>query len=136
VFLSAVLLLSDVAVRRLAVDPERITERGQYVWARLRGLPVPEPRQEITERLQMRRPAGPTEARAGQRFESEYRPTGPLPLGADATGASPPPSPPGTRPVAPALGASQPEAQAEDYASRLLKAKKKALEERKKEEPK
>jgi hypothetical protein len=135
VFLSAVLLLSDVAVRRLAVDPERIAERGQYVWARLRGLPVPEPKQEIAERLQMRRPAGPSPARAGQRFEGGTTTAGALPLGADATGAPPPPSP-GARPAAPSLGAAQPEAAKEAYASRLLKAKKKALEERKKDEPK
>jgi Mg-chelatase subunit ChlD len=132
VFLSAVLLLSDVAVRRLAVDPERITERGQYVWARLRGLPVPEPRQEIAERLQMRRPGGAAQARAGQRFESGTTTASALPLGADAT-STPPPSPQGTRPAAPSPGAAQPEAEAGDYASRLLKAKKKALEERKKD---
>ncbi|HTU22655.1 MAG TPA: VWA domain-containing protein [Gemmataceae bacterium] len=139
VFLSAVLLLSDVAVRRLAIDPERIAERGRYVWARLRGLPVPEPRQEIAERLRMRRTPGgmgPAQARAVQRFESETTPTSGLPSGADATVAPPPPSPPGVTPAAPSLGAAPPEPEAGDYASRLLKAKKKALEERKKDEPK
>ena len=134
VFLSAVLLLSDVAVRRVAVDPHRIAERGRYVWARLRGLPVPEPRQEIAERLHMRpSPLGGVSARAVQRFESETLPIGGLPLGADATGA-PPPTPAGSHPAAPSLGATPPEPEAGDYASRLLKAKKKALEERRKEE--
>jgi hypothetical protein len=135
VFLSAVLLVSDVAVRRLAVDPQRLAERGQYIWARLRGLPVPEPRQDIDERLQMRRPPGAAPARAGQRFEGESIPAGTLPLGADATSA-PPPSPPGARPAAPPLGAAQPEPEAGDYASRLMKAKKKALEDRMKDEGK
>jgi hypothetical protein len=136
VFLSAVLLLSDVAVRRLAVDPHRLAERGRYVWARLRGLPVPEPRQEIAERLQMRRPPGTMgPVRAGQRFEGASLPTSGLPLGTDAAGA-PPPSPSAPPSTAPSLGAAQPEPEADDYASRLLKAKKKALEERKKDEPK
>lgn len=137
VFLSAVLLLSDVAVRRLALDPHRLAERGRYVWARLRGLPVPEPTQEIAERLQMRRPPGtmgPTQTRAGQRFESGTVPPVGMPLGAEASSAPAPPS--ATPSAAPSLGAAQPEPEAEDYASRLMKAKKKALEERKKEEPK
>jgi hypothetical protein len=138
VFLSAVLLLSDVAVRRLAIDPRRMAERGQYVWARLRGQPVPEPRQEITDRLRM--PPGlpgTAQARAGQRFEGQTPRAGGLPLGADA-GATPPLSaPPSTAaPAAPSLGAAPPEPEPGDYASRLLKAKKKALEERKKDEPK
>ncbi len=129
VFLSAVLLLSDVAVRRLAIDPQRIAERGRYVWARLRGLPVPEPRQEIAERLRMRQvPLGTMSERAGQRFEG-----GTAPAGADVATASPPITS-GTPPAAPSLGAAAPEAEAGDYASRLLRAKKKALEDRKKEE--
>ena len=139
VFLAAVLLVSDVAVRRLAIDPERIAEKRRYVWARLRGLPVPEPRQEIVERLQMRHnpgAIGPAQVRSVQRFESGTIPTSGLPSGADATAAPPPPSPPGATPAAPSLGAAPPEPEAGDYASRLLKAKKKALEERKKDEPK
>ncbi len=55
------------------------------------------------------------------------------PLGADIS-APPPPSPSGPGPAAPSLGAAPPEPEAGDYASRLLKAKKKALEERKKED--
>ncbi len=135
IFLAAVLLLSDVAVRRLAIEPERIAERGRHVWARLRGLPVPEPRQEIAERLQMRRTSAAmrmAQERAVQRFESGTMPVSGLPLGADATAAPPPP--PGTSPAAPSLGAAPPEPEAGDYASRLLKAKKKALDERKKTE--
>jgi hypothetical protein len=134
VFLSAVLLLSDVAVRRLAVDPHRIAERSRYAWARLRGQPVPEPQQEVADRLQMRPPEGPAAARAGQRFQSETAPAGALPLGAEATSA-PPPTPSTPQSAAPSLGAAPPEPEASDYASRLLKAKKKALEERKKDEP-
>jgi hypothetical protein len=135
VFLSAVLLLSDVAVRRLAVDPERIAQRSRYVWARLRGLPVPEPRREVAERLQMRRPTAMTPERAGARYDSGAMPTSGLPRGADTTSA-PPPVPSETPSAAPPLGAAPPEAEAGDYASRLLKAKRKALDERKKDEPK
>ncbi len=128
VFLSAVLLLSDVAVRRLAFDPHRMAERGRYLWARLRGLPVPEPRQATTERLRMRETAQ-SPARASQRFESESRSTEPLSLSEDA-GSTPSPTirsephPPGEKP---------PKTEDGDYASRLLKAKKQALEERKKD---
>jgi Mg-chelatase subunit ChlD len=134
IFLAAVLLLSDVAVRRLAVDPGRIAERVRYVWARLRGLPVPEPVREVVGRLQMRRTA--TAPRATHRFEGAALPASGLPLGADATSTPPPPPPAGASPAAPSLGAAPPEAEAGDYASRLLRAKKKALEERKKDEPK
>src|SRR5262249_53694188 len=91
IVLAAVLLLSDVAVRRLAIEPQRISERAQYVWARLRGLPVPEPMPEMVDRLQMRRlPLDAGQARAVQRFESDVVPARGLPLGADATGAPPP----------------------------------------------
>jgi hypothetical protein len=137
IFLAAVLLLSDVAVRRLAIEPQRIVERARYVWARLRGLPVPEPMPEIVDRLQMRRsPLDAGQARAVQRFEDDTIPAGGLPLGADATSAPLPSAPPGARPAAPSLGAAQPEPEIGDYASRLLKAKKKALEERKKDDGK
>ena len=132
IFLAAVLLLSDVAVRRLAFEPEKIAQRARYVWARLRGLPVPEPVQEVLDRLQMRR--APTAPRAGQRFEGAPLPTGGLPLGTDVASAPSPAAPPRTSPAAPSLGAAPPEPEAGDYASRLLKAKKKALEERKKDE--
>jgi hypothetical protein len=129
IFLAAVLLLSDVAVRRLAIEPERIAERARYVWARLRGLPVPELVQsEVVERLQTR-PA----PRGGPRFESDIMPAGGVPLGADAAAAPASPAPPRTPPTAPSLGAAPPEPEAADYASRLLKAKKRALDERKKD---
>ncbi|MGH7169855.1 MAG: hypothetical protein ACRELG_06235, partial [Gemmataceae bacterium] len=77
---------------------------------------------------------GTGQVQAVQRFESETMPASGLPLGADATAAPPPPSPAGATPAAPSLGAAPPEPEAGDYASRLLKAKKKALEERKKDE--
>jgi Mg-chelatase subunit ChlD len=134
VFLSAVLLVADVAVRRLAMDTHRLAERGRYVWARLRGQPVPEPMQEVVDRLQMRRTLpGATPTRAVQRFESDTLPASGLPFGADATSVPPPPTPSAAHPAAPSLGAAQPEPEAGDYASRLLKAKKKALDERKKD---
>ncbi len=133
VFLAAVLFLSDVAVRRLALSPERIAERARYIWARLRGLPVPEPMHtEVVERLQMRwHPPG---MRSTQRFEGETRPVGGLPAGADAASAPPASIPSEARPAGPGLGVAQPEPEATDYADRLLKAKKKALEDRKKDD--
>jgi Mg-chelatase subunit ChlD len=131
VFASCVLLLCDVAVRRLAVEPERVAERARYVWARLRGLPVPEPAAvAYMDRLQTRR-AGAGAALAGRRFEGDALPAGAPPF-ADVASAAPPSS--GAQPAAPAGGAAQPEPEAGDYADRLLRAKKKALEERKKGE--
>jgi hypothetical protein len=136
VFLAAVLLLSDVAVRRLAISPERIAERARYIWARLRGLPVPEPlHAEVVERLQMRRqPPGVGSMRASQRFEDDTLPAGGFPTGADAASAPQAPIPSGERPAAPSQAPAQPEPEATDYASRLLRAKKKALEDRKKDD--
>jgi uncharacterized membrane protein len=133
VFLSAVLLVSDVAVRRLAFDPQRIAERSRYLWARLRGIPVPEPRQETVERLHARMPTSmdAPQTRASRRFESTTMPENSLPLNVQDVPTSTLPSQPLSS--SPSLGATPPEPETGDYAERLLKAKKKALEERKKD---
>jgi hypothetical protein len=85
------------------------------------------------ERLQTRKQAVTAKearTRAGARFESTGDVS--LPLGADATGPLPTtPTAPPARPAAKQEAAPQPEAEAGDYASRLARAKKKALEQRK-----
>jgi uncharacterized membrane protein/Mg-chelatase subunit ChlD len=122
------LLLCDVAVRRLAVEPAQVAAKVRNLWARLRGLPVAEPAAEaFMGRLRVRTAQageGPG-GRAARRFEGE--PGGLAPAGAEASAVPPSPAgPPPTQPTAP-----QPEAG--DYTSRLMQAKKRVWEERNKE---
>jgi uncharacterized membrane protein/Mg-chelatase subunit ChlD len=124
------LLLCDVAVRRLAVEPAQVVAKARNLWARLRGEPVAErAAEEHTARLQSHGAQvgeGLAEERAARRFEGG--PGGLAPGGADAAAAPrPPTSPPPSQPSAP-----QPGPEAGDYASRLLKAKKRVWEEREK----
>jgi hypothetical protein len=132
VALACGLLLCDVAVRRLAVEPAQVAAKVRDLWARLRGQPVGVPAAvEFMERLQARK-AQVGEGfvgRGARRFEGG--PGGLAPAGTDAAAA---PRPlPGPPPAAqpPAPQPSEPEAG--DYASRLLKAKKRVWEEREKD---
>jgi hypothetical protein len=137
-FLTGVLLLADVAVRRLALDPVEVRGQALRLWARLRGRSIAEPEQAAYfDRLQSRKARLGEEAargRAAARFDAGAG-GAELPLGADATGPAPPAHVPGARPAAGPGVAPQPEPDAADYASRLLKAKKKVWEERNKEKP-
>jgi hypothetical protein len=133
-FATGVLLFFDVAVRRVTVDTPQVVTTALNWWARLRGLPLrPDGRPEFMERLQTRKQAVTAKearTRAGARFESTGDVS--LPLGADATGPLPTtPTTPSARPAAKQEAAPQPEAEVGDYASRLARAKKKALEQRK-----
>jgi Mg-chelatase subunit ChlD/uncharacterized membrane protein len=136
-FLTGILLFFDIAVRRIAMDKGAIVERAALIWARLRGLPVAASgRPEFMERIQTRKEQAAASARAARRFEGGPVAGGFVPSGADATAppsASPPT--PGARPAAQADAPPQPEDQPGDFASRLLKAKKKIWEERKKDKP-
>jgi hypothetical protein len=129
------LLLCDVAVRRLAVDMGQVRVRAGNLWARLRGQPVAEPaRAEYMERLQARKAQvgeGLAASRGSQRFEGGPVPSAP-PAG-DVPAAPPPAAGPRLAAQAPA---PQPEPEEGDFAGRLLKAKKRVWEERKKEEGK
>jgi hypothetical protein len=72
--------------------------------------------------------------RASRRFEGTPGTGGIAPTIADVT--APPPAAPGARPAAQQdVAPTQPEEQAGDFASRLLKAKKKVWEERDKDKP-
>src|SRR5262249_155840 len=95
-------------------------------WLRLRGEILPEPeREEITSRLEPRHAVRRPDERASRRFEAPAPASGPVPI-ADAT-----------RPAEPATpAAEQPkpaEADTGDGFSRLAKAKKKIMDERKKD---
>ena len=127
VFVGGFVLLLDVAARRIAIDTGKM--KGWFVrsWLRLRGEVVPEPEREvIPDRLQARKMQT---GRAERRFEADARPVGPLPTGASA--AAPPAA---TEPRSTAADAPKPaEEAAEDVMSRLARAKKKIMDERKKD---
>jgi uncharacterized membrane protein len=132
--LAGVCLFVDVAVRRIAMDPAEVGEKAQIVWARLRGrASAAAETPQFLDRLKSRK-AQVGEAldkgRAARRFEPEALASGARqpPEAAPAQGAnvlrSPPPP---TRPE------PKPEVTPEDYASRLMRAKKRAMEERDKD---
>ncbi len=139
IVLAGLLLFADVAVRRIALDLTEPKYQAARLWARLRGLPVPEPtRTAYLERLGGKPATGgvrqPTEARgqAARRFEA----TGPslAPTMADAASMGEP-RPTAPRPTARSEGSSfptEPEASG-DALERLRKAKKKVWEERDKD---
>jgi hypothetical protein len=131
-FLAAGLLFLDVAARRLAFDPDQVAESARYTWARLRGQPLPPPREsDQVGRLQARAPAAAAGDRAGRRFESG--PALDLPAGVDATAPDRPASVPRS-PTRPPDSGPQPEAPAAGDLGDLLKAKKKVWEEREKKD--
>ncbi|MFL5338754.1 MAG: hypothetical protein ACJ8F7_01190, partial [Gemmataceae bacterium] len=126
VLLAGLFLLADVAVRRIAIEP---AELGGYLsrqWDKVRGRrEAASATPAFLERLKSRKAVVSEEIigeRARRRFEGEA-PAGAMPLGADATAAPPP------RPTTPQPRV-QPEAAGDDYAARLLRAKRKAMEEK------
>ena len=131
VFLTALCLLLDVAVRRIAIEPAAVWNRATTVWARLRGQAVEEQQTATLERLRSRQAmvgeAIKKEA-ATRRFEAPD--DAPVPTTAVPTArASADPSRP--KAAAPAPAAKK-EEEAGDFAARLMKAKKRAMEEREK----
>jgi hypothetical protein len=118
------LVLCDVAVRRLAVEPAQVAAKVRNLWARLRGQAVAEPTHaEFMDRLQARW-AEPG-SRSARRFEGG--PGGLAPTGADAAAAPPPPA--GPRPAGQPSAPGQPEPEGGGL-DQLLKAKKRVWEER------
>jgi uncharacterized membrane protein len=130
VLLAGFVLFLDVAVRRIAVDPREMSAAARHVWDRLRGRPVEAAATpEFLERLQSRKAQlaeSIDRARAARRFDGE----GPAvaPPGAD-TGPPAAPRPPARRPPQPQV-APDLEPEAADYASRLLRAKRRVWQER------
>ncbi len=129
-FVAAVLLLIDVALRRLALERLGIGSALVALWGRLRGRGVAAPATTTLDRLQSRK-ARVSEQLASRRFEPTDRPPPPAP-----------PGPSGPRPPAPTPPAAQPPSQppapgeADDYLSRLKRRKKKVWEERGEDPPK
>jgi uncharacterized membrane protein len=128
VVLAAIGLFFDVAVRRITVEPAKAVAAAQALWARLRGRARAEQTPQLLDRLQSRK-AQVEEARdrerAGRRF-----------VAGEAPAAVPPPEearPTVPQPPAPAPPAVKKEEEAGDYASRLLRAKKRVWKDREKE---
>jgi hypothetical protein len=128
VFLAGVLLLAEVALRRLALDFHELALAGERIWARLRGLPIPQRgREEFHERLQARKTQVRDtleQTRVARRIEREAAPTLDVPIATEPAALPPPPTPP-----VPPESAREPD----DFAERLRRAKKKALEDREKD---
>jgi uncharacterized membrane protein len=130
-------LLFDVAVRRIAVDPGIAAEKVQERWEVLRGLRARVQTQQFLDRLKTRKEqVGESiqKEKAARRFEGgegDVPPEAPPMAGIPQPGPKPKPRPS----QAPKVGPED-EAQPADYASRLLKAKRRAMQDRDKENPK
>jgi hypothetical protein len=134
VLLAGICLFFDVAVRRIAVDPTAAALKAHEVWERLRGraaVTVATP--QFLDRLKSRKAqvgAALGKGRAARRFEAEGPVTAPptagdLPL--------PPPRPAARRPVPGSQIGPERAQDPQDYASRLMRAKRRAMEEREKD---
>jgi len=131
--LTGVGLFFDVAVRRIAVDPAEAAALVTTKWELLRGMRAEEPKVVMLDRLKSRKEQvaeSLEKGKAARRFEGGDAPVQAPPSAAEAPapGTRPPPRPPSAPKVAPDA-----EGQAADYASRLLRAKRRAMQERDKD---
>jgi uncharacterized membrane protein len=136
VFAASLALLLDVAIRRVAIEPEKIWNTSHAYWERLRGRAAPTAQSaQFFDRLRSRKAqVGEVlgKARAEKRFEAPHKPV-----------AAPPAADEPARPAAPTPTAAprppRQDAPAEpgeegDYGGRLLRAKKRAQKDREKEQ--
>jgi len=128
VLLAAIALVLEVAVRRIAVDPRIVLDKTALLWHRLRGETVQTETLAFLERLKARKAdiGDDIEKRQGsRRFE-----------GGPVSGDAPPEVGETARPKDPPKPSSAPqvapekEHEPDDFAGRLMKAKRKAMEER------
>jgi hypothetical protein len=126
--LTGVGLFFDVAVRRISVDPRKVAVSLEQTWAQLRGQAVAAPAvPQFLDRLKSRKAEiAENLGRAERRFEGAETSTTAPPGAGDAPVPQPPPT---VRPSEPPRQA-EPQAEPGDYASRLLKAKRRAMEDR------
>jgi hypothetical protein len=123
-------LLFDVGARRIAIEPSWVAAKAQRTWDHLRGRTVAkEDVPQFLERLRSRKAEVEetlAKTKAAVRFEGGEKviepPSGALDLPTSPT--SPPPKPS----ISP-----ETELEPEDYASRLLKAKKQVWKDQQKE---
>ncbi|MSU76931.1 MAG: VWA domain-containing protein [Gemmataceae bacterium] len=129
VFLAAFCLLFDVALRRIAIEPEAVWAKAVGYWQHLRGqAKADDSAPAYIERLKSRK-AQVSESidkqKAGKKFESD----GKTPATPTITSTSAPVEKPKAKPAA----EKSKQEDAADFATRLMRAKKKAMEERDKE---
>jgi hypothetical protein len=135
VFFAGVGLFFDVAVRRIAIQPAEAFSAAERVWSKLRGrAAVAAQTPQFIDRLKSRK-AQVSEAleqlRAARRFEGGDRSVS-VPSGAEEAESAAPLSR-APRPVPQQRIGPEAQKEATDYASRLLKAKKKVWQEREQE---
>jgi uncharacterized membrane protein len=130
-------LFFDVAVRRIAIDPAAVALVVHNRWQRLRGLQTaPAQTPQFLDRLKLRKvqvDESLEKEKAVRRFESEGAPLHAPPMA--ETGLSSESAPPSPRAAPPPPVGPEDEGAAADYASRLLRAKRKAMEDRDKDKP-
>jgi len=126
-------LFFDVAVRRIAVDPTEVAGQLRALWERMRGrTPVATVGPQFLDRLRSRKAQVGEELGKGlaaRRFEADGSVASPPALG-ELPAVKPRPAPSREPSSAPR---PERESEPQDYASRLLRAKKRAMEEREKD---
>ena len=126
VFATAVCLLLDVAIRRIAIQPDALWTKAAAQWQRLRGQAAAAEAPEYIERLRSRK-AQVGEAIDKQKATTKFEATtanAAAPIVASAAPAAEKPKPPSVAQT------PKEEEDATDFASRLMRAKKKAMDER------
>ncbi|HEV3263832.1 MAG TPA: VWA domain-containing protein [Gemmataceae bacterium] len=131
-------LFFDVAVRRIAIDPSEASVAARRLWGRLRGqAPAAEETPQFLDRLKSRKAQigeSLERTRAAQRFDAGGGPAV-APPGADQPSQQPARQPP-PRPAPQQRVGPEAEQEAADYASRLLRAKKRVWQDRDKDKDK
>jgi uncharacterized membrane protein len=127
VLFAGVGLLVDVAIRRIAVEPEEVFSTVHFWWESLRGRrEALERTPAFIERLRQRKGEAIDERKTRRRFEAEVGEGAAAPQGADTM--------PEVKPATPTRSAA-PEPTGDDYAARLMRAKRKAMDKRDKDKP-
>ena len=133
VIMTAVCLLFDVGVRRVAISPEVVWAKAVLVWEKMRGRAAADAEvPEYIERLRSRKAEVGEKIekkKAAAKFEAPKDAKPPV----DGPSVVPTTEPDKPKPTTPAKPAPKKEEEAGDFASRLMKAKRKAMEERDKD---
>ncbi|MBL8992068.1 MAG: hypothetical protein JNM63_01925, partial [Spirochaetia bacterium] len=133
VVLTAVCLLLDVAVRRISIEPSAVWTKGVATWKKWRGQTLAsEASPEYIERLKSRKAqvgSSIDKQKAAKKFEQAE-----ATVIAEPPKVAPEPPPVEKKPKPPVI--KEPPKEEGDFAARLMRAKKKAMDDRDKEKPK
>jgi uncharacterized membrane protein len=123
VVFAGVMLVVDVGIRRISLDPVEIRQGGEKLWAGLRAKPIMlEDDAAMGRLLNRKKAANETFSRAGRKFEGNA--SAPAPVGADAFVKGDGPAVP--LPPPPPLRKEETAKEPEDFLSRMKKAKDRA----------